>query len=361
MTRRHRILAFALLLVFAACKNTEDYLRDIRLSQEQETGHLNLGVYDAGLLIHEGLTGLMDQESLTLSQMGRAVHDAGWLLEKNEVALLRADAVSLLAHLALRWPLPPASEAFREDKNVGEIAARQIDALEAAGVPLTVETEIELIDNPDKAVAEHAHFQLRKITGQEFPRDSAPWSAWWEANKEATLRKAETESREPIRILADLRYASLASSRAILGYVATRVGLIDLPGLREDTTRAIVRIARHVVVNGILRAIQDKDPAVRSAAFRAAAEVLDPAFADGLQFQFARETEGDARIQLLQALSWYPSKGTFAALLLALRHEDRALNIQAYRILVPMCGVDFGLDAGAWLLWFEREGRQRWP
>lgn len=352
-------LSLLALLLAGGCKNTEDYLSDIRTSQNDD-GRLNLQVYDSGLLIHEGLTGLMEQDALTLSQMGRAVNQAGTLLDKNEIALIRADAVTLLAHIALRYPLPPIDSPYVQEKGVGDTAIKLIQSIEDDARLLDVELKIPALSSTDRVVVERAHHELKQLTGQSFPAEADPWESWWKENRERVVGEVETKSREPLRTLAGLRYGSLSNARAVLGYLAVWLRAFDLTALRADFQAAIVRIARQVVVFGIQKAIRDPDPVARIAAIRAAAAVLDPSFGDTLLFQFQREADPETRAQIVSALRFYPGSAALGGLLLALQDHDAALRIHARRTLTSIVGEDLGPGAGPWQLWYERDGKSLW-
>ena len=360
MTRRASPICL-LLLILLGCKGPEEYLSDLKTSVDPNKGHLNLGVYDAGLLVHEGLTGLMDEEVLTLSQAGRAVHDAGWLLEVNEVPLIRADAVNLLAHVALRYPWPPLATSYSDEKNVGDVALANIELLHQATKELEAEPLLAALGSPDRAVVERAHTRLKEITGQSLPSDPAVWEEYWTRRKPAVQAEAARAATGPVATLGNLRFASLASSRSVLGYLSISLLGYDVPDLRPTLTDTIARIGRQVVIFGVLHAMNDKDPVVRMAAYRAAQDVLDPGFEARLQERGAAERDQDARVQLLQTLRFYPGRRTIEALLTGLGDRRLAIAITARRSLAGLCEVDYGDDERAWWLWYEKEGRNRWP
>jgi hypothetical protein len=357
-------LILLLLVMLAACKNTEEYLADLAGSLNKD-GQLNPAVYDAGPLVHEAFSGLLEQDVLTLAQLGRAVHSAGLTLHATSgpatgPALLRADALSVLAHLALRYPLPPLSEAFSA-LEVEKVAVESINSLHDALEILEAEDRIATLANPDQVLASENHVRLKELTGQDFPQDIAPWEAWWEANRARILQEAQDAARQPIVDLTYLRYASLASSRAVLGYIATRVALHDLPALRPELTTCITRLSRQVVVYGIQRGLEDPDPLVRTGAARAAAEVLDPSFGPFLETAFGRETDTNARVRILKSLSFYPSRVAIFQLVASISDQARSVATTAREVLAVYVGEDFGEAPAPWRLWWEREGRTRWP
>jgi hypothetical protein len=352
-----------LLLLVAACKGPEDYLADIKSSVEPESGRLDLGVFDGGLLVHEAFQGLMKEEVLTLSQAARAAHHAAWLLDTNEIGLLRADAVSCLVHIALRFPFPPAAEPYAPETKVGETAFAEIEKLHAATAELEVDALLPTLASPDRAVVERGLAELRRRSGQDLGSDSGRWEAWWAERRPAALARAASEAAGPVGVLGRLRYGSLSSARAVLGYLGVSLLGYDVPELRPALRLAITRIGRQVAIFGVQRALRDEDPVVRAAGYRATMDLLDPAFAEPLH-ERARpgvENDLDARICLLQALSFYPGRRALEPLLLELSEERQALAWAARRSLVDLCGCDLGDDEGAWLQWYETEGKLRWP
>lgn len=354
------VLCLALVSV-QGCKNTEQYLSDLHTATDPKTHDRNITVYDADLLMHEAMVGLMSQDILTVSQMGRAVHHCGRIIEHNGVALLRADAVALLTHIALRYPIPALTEPFATDQRVDTVATDALNALDAALAPLETQQRIEGLSNPDKVVAEENWIQLRKLTGQRLPLDVPAWESWWEANRDRFLSEAQEAGRDPLRKLAYLRYGSLASSRAILGYLATRAALHELPALRADMEVAQVRLARLVVEYGIVAALADDDPLVRAEAARSARRVLAPQFGRALARAYAREVHPDSKVQILKSLAWYPSRTTVELCLIALTDIERPVALASRDVMTTLVGKDLGPEHAAWRVWWEREGKTRWP
>lgn len=357
---RFRFLLVVASCVLVGCKSTEDHLSDLAAATDKEAKS-NAGVYDSGLLIHESLTGLMDKEVLTLSQMGRAIWWSARILENNDVPLLRADAISLMTHITLRYPLPPRKEPYADVSNVGQKALSQVQLIDEVGGALMVETHLDRLASPDRTVGERALSQLREITGQEFGMAEEPWREWWAQNRDALHAEAVQKSRGPLEELATYRYPSLSVARAVLGYLAIRIGVYDLPELREHVTEAVSSAARQALVFGIQESLNDDDPVARIAAARAARQILDPSLQEPLIEAFIKETEADTKGQLVQALSHYPSNRTIGFLVSAMADENRNVNILARRALSPFVGKDLGDDPEAWLEWWKTEGSQRWP
>ncbi|NRA96261.1 MAG: hypothetical protein HRU14_08645 [Planctomycetes bacterium] len=354
-----RTALLAVLALSFGCKGTEGCLSDLVTSTDE--GESRMEVYDADLLIHEAFVGIMRQEVLTLSQMGRAAHHCARIIEKNKSALLRADAVSLLAHLALRYPIPPLTEPFSQD--VGADAAPDaINALDAALKPLEAEHRINGLTHPDKAVAEENWFELRKLFPDlRLPLDADAWESWWEKNRAGLVAAAQEKGRAPLETLAYLRYGSLTSSRAVLGYLATRLAVSDLPDLREGMQAAQVRLARLVVEYGIVGALRDESPIVRAEAARAARRVLAADFGEKLTDVFAREVNPEVKVQILKTLEWYPGRSTLEFCLLALSDTERPVALTSRGVLASLAGKDLGDHPAAWHVWWEREGKIRWP
>ncbi|MAG55046.1 MAG: hypothetical protein CMJ83_02020 [Planctomycetes bacterium] len=350
-----------LLLVFGAgCKDTEEYLGDIHDSLD-ERGRADIAVFDSGLLIHEGLVGILDQQVLTLAQMGRAVHYCGRIVELSDVPLLRADAVALLTHLALRYPLEPVTKGYSDVDQVDRVAKEAIHTLDAAFSILDAGTRINALNSQDRVVREEAHAQLKETTGQDLPMEFDPWNAWWESGQNAFRIKTGRDAIEPLRTLTYLRYGTLAGSRGVLGYIAVRLTLHDVPELRDDMVVAIQRLSRLVVVHALRQALTDEDPRVRAEAARAASRVLDPSFGVGLAKAFDVEFETDPKVQQLKTMEFYPSRITALSLLRGVQDPERGVALTARSVLTNFVGEDLGEDGVDWRIWWEREGKIRWP
>lgn len=358
-----RLARTALLAVLAlsfGCKGTEAYLLDVHTSTDSKGGS-RIEVYDADLLIHEAFVGIMRQEVLTLSQMGRAAYHCGRIIQWNESSLLRADAVSLLAHLALHYPTPALTEPFSEDKRIAGAATDGINALDAALKPLEAEHRINGLTHPDTVVVEQNWIELGKLTGQQLPLDAGAWESWWEDNRDDFVATAQENARAPLKTLTYLRYGSLASSDAVLGYLATRLAVSDLPALRDGMRTAQVRLARLVVEYGIIASLRDKSPAVRSEAARAARRVLAATFGEALTDAFMGELHPEVKVQILKTLEWYPGRRTLRACLAAIDDTDRSVSLTSRDVLTALVGKDLGDQPAAWHVWWAREGKTRWP
>jgi hypothetical protein len=355
-----RTALLAVLALSFGCKGTEECLSDLQTSTLRN-GESKIDVYDADLLIHEAFVCVMRQEVLTLSQMGRAAHHCGRIIENNKSALLRADAVSLLAHLALRYPIPPLTDPFSED--VGTDAAPDaINALDAALKSLDAEYRINGLTHPDKSVVEESYVELCKLFPDlRLPPDADAWENWWEKNRAGLATAAQEKGRAPLETLAYLRYPSLASSRAVLGYLATRLAVSDLPDLRQGMQAAHFRLARLVVEHGIVAGLRDESPIVRAEAARAARRVLAADFGEKLTDVFAREVNPDVKVQVLKTLEWYPGRSTLKFCLLALSDTERSVALTSRGVLASLAGKDLGDHPAAWHVWWEREGKIRWP
>ena len=361
------LLLVCALLLINACKDTEEYLADLHNSLESQESRLNLAVFDSGQLIHEGMRGLLKQEVLTLDQMGRAVYQAGRIVGGNEVPLLRADAINVLAHVALRYPLPPLEQPYREEK-VRDVALDYVERFHRAMEPLQAEALIDGLENPDRVVVEENLARLKKVTGQNFPNDVALWRNWWLTAKPGFLAQAQQNAREPLEKLAFLDYGSrsrsslgLANSRIVLGFLAATERLHELPLLEDAMEVALTRISRQVVVYGIeYSLLEDKDPVVRAAAARGAGRVLDPRFGAALAVAAAAESSEAARIPMIQALSAYPGGRSIEALILCLMDRSRSVRYQAHQVLKNMTRMDLEDDPDIWEEWWNEEGAKLW-
>jgi hypothetical protein len=367
-------------LALCACKGPEDWLADLQTVHDDK-GRLVLERYDAGQLSYEAMSGLAEQEILTLSQTARSIALAARVLDNVEQPHLRSQAVALIARLAVRYPIPPLDAPFAEADPVkaGELAFKQIEALDRFDRVFEVERlHLPQLKSPDRAVVEQAVLRLKEATGADVGSTYEAWEAWWRENQARVRADAGEGSREPLRILAGLSYGDpekgtgLQASRAVLRYLGYRAALFDFPELREETERAIFRTARQVVVAAIANSLRADDPELRLEAARAAERVADPAFGSALLYALPRERSTPARVAIMRALALYPGRAAVVAALVeqvpeeedafkAAGDADRSLALEAHRSLVAVTGEDFGLDAGAWRLWWEKTGKRRWP
>ena len=352
------LLCIALL---AGCKTTEDRIQDLYSSVDDE-GRLNLQVFDAGQLVHEGMSGIVDAEVLTLSQMGRSVHASALIIEGNEVALCRADAARLLGHIALYYPVPPVAERLDTTKGVAKEALECVTQIADASRYFRIENQlIPALDNPDRAVVEKAREDLVKLVGEDLGSTADAWVAWWDANSARITGEAIERSAPLLERLAEMRYRRLSDARAVLGFIATSLALQDIAELRQPMQDVVLRTSRQVIVYGLLKGLQDKDKSVRMDAALAAGQVLDVAFGPALLEALVRERDPDARIHIIQTLEAYPARSTAQALLVSLQDPDPQIALNAREVLARQVGQDFGEDDAAWRIWWEREGKSRWP
>lgn len=359
MNRLTILLLAASLL--CACRTTEDYLTDLHNSLDRTDSSLNLGVYDSGQLIHESLAGLMGSDVLSLTQMGRAVYQAGRILDGNEVPLLRAGAVNLLAHVALRYPLPPLDDPFSGER-ASDVGIALVEEFHRAMEPLQAGALIDGLESPDRVVAEENYARLLDVTGRSLPMDPNAWRQWWDSSRETFLAQAQEGAREPLRRLGKLQYGSLANARVILGFLSASARIHELPALKDDLETALVRLARQVVVHGINRSLRhDPDPDVRAAAARAAGAVLDPSFGRTLLDRLLDETSAPVRAAIVQALAPYPGRASVQTLIALLSDPERNIRILAASALDRMAGESLGSEQERWVLWWDREGKDRWP
>ena len=154
---------------------------------------------------------------------------------------------------------------------------------------------------------------------------------------------------------------ALTQASAVLNFLGLHAAIFDMPEVYDAQRRTVLRVARQVVVLGIDRAIRSGDSPVRGAGAQAAAQVLDPAFGAALAYAVPRERDGVARARMIEALASYPGKDTVFLLINQLRDDDRTVTVHAQRALVAIAGEDFGPEAPAWQLWWDRTGKSRWP
>jgi len=350
-------------LLPAGCKNTEDYLNDLYTVQKEPDGSLPIEIYDAGQLAYEALTGLLRQKTLTLSQLGRAVAAAGRAADRQEVPLLRTQALALLAHLTLYYPIPPLSEPLENPPGRNRMILDNTAALRKAMDRLAVgKVLIPMLSSPDQATVDRAWRDLKRSTGEDLGRGAAAWESWWAEHREEYEARVAQEARKPLRTLGDLEYPSLGLAHLVLTLVATSLAISDLPELRPDIERTIMRISRQVVEMAVVKAITDDDsPEVRAEAALAAVQVKAHAFGDPLAQALAVERESDTKVRMLGALAWYPSKQTMQALLLKLGDADRPVRRKARDVLIHFARRDLGEEFQPWFQWWEQEGKLRWP
>ena len=358
MSWKAALLTF--LLMGFGCKSADEKLDDLHRSTD-DRGRLDLGIYDAGLLVHEGFATLIEAEQLSLGQLGRAIHDCALILDGNEFGLCRADAVSALTHLATRFPLVASAQPLEVHPTLNQHALGQVELLDTAARLLNTPGLIGALQDADKVVAARALRELRTLTKQDFGMAPGPWNEWWLANAAQQMRQCVSDSQEPLRNLARLRFTSLAQARSVLGYVAARSSATDVAELRAQCAPTIAALARQVLVLGLQKALSDKDPAVRWEAYRGIGVVQDPSLAASLNSCWAQENSSEGRVRLLQATACFPSKISLATHLLALGEDDRAVMLTAHAGLQRMTGEDGVAEERWWLQWYERRGKNLWP
>jgi hypothetical protein len=351
------ILAAVLL---TACKSDEERLDDLDRSTDQQ-GRLDLTRYDAGALVHEGFQTAQEMESLSLARLGKLVHDCGLLLEGNEYALCRADAVATLTRVALAAPIASIDQALEDHPALNKHALAQIEILDRVCKCLDVPRLIAGLGDGDRTVVLAVHRELKEVTGESFPATAAAWQTWWEKAAVDLQARAANESRQPLEILGKLRYPTLAQARSVLGYVSARMASLDLPSMDDLSRRAILRIARQVVVLGLIKALDDKDAGVRWDACEGMLRVRDPRFGEVLSKRWMQERDAGCQVKLLEVGAHYPSRRTLEMHLFAMLADERAVRLSAREGLVRMTGVEGPMDAAFWTSWYERQGRNLWP
>ncbi|MEE2711762.1 MAG: hypothetical protein VX913_03220, partial [Planctomycetota bacterium] len=120
-------------------------------------------------------------------------------------------------------------------------------------------------------------------------------------------------------------------------------------------------LARLVAEYGIARGLRDDSPTVRAEAARAARRVLAARFGEELTESLAREVDPAVKVQLLQTVEGYPSRLALELCLAALSDTERSVSLTSRDVLARLVGRDFGDQPAAWMVWWEREGKTRWP
>ena len=376
---RRLVAAFAVLLL-AACKGTEDWLADLNTVHD-DSGRLRLETYDAGQLSFEAMSGIAEEETLTLSQAARAIAAAARVVEGVDQPLLRAQAVALIGRIVVRYPVPPLDGPFliSDPIKAADAAFEQIKALDKFDQVFEIEAvHLPTLKSPDRAVVESGLARLREATGADAGRTFEAWDAWWKANRDRLRGEAAAGSAEPLRVLGGLNFGDpertvgLKTARAVLRYLGYRAALYEYPELRELTATAILRTARQTAVFAIAYGLRADDSALRTESARAAERVADPAFAAALVYALRRERETAARAMIMNAMAAFPGRAVVIEALVeqmpdedqafkAAGDSDRSIGLEARRSLVALTGEDWGPDAGAWRLWWEKTGKNRWP
>lgn len=355
-------LLLSVFVLFSGCKGTEEYIEDLYACHDPD-GSLNLAIYDAGQLVHEAFAGIHRQEALTWSQLARTLSVAARIAEKNEVPMLRAQALALGASLTLRVPLPPVREPLRDDPGFSDTVFEQSEALTRAVAVLEAGTDlIPRLSSPDAAEVERAYARLKQVTGEDLARDAAAWESWWAENRERLRREAAAGAQEPMGVLGGLRYPRVGTARAVLGIIGNMLAVQDIPSLRPAARRAVRNIGRQVVELSVVRALR-RDPSalVRGEAALAAARIRAPDFGEPLVQALRLEPDSGARVRMVRALAWYPGRTMLETMVELQADESRSVRINARELLVRFTRRDFGSDAGAWIRWWEESGRKHWP
>ncbi len=377
--QRRLVAAFAALFL-TACKGTEDWLADLNTVHD-DSGRLRLETYDAGQLSFEAMSGIAEEETLTLSQAARAVAAAARVVEGVDQPLLRSQAVALIGRIVVRYPIRPLEGPFliSDPTKAADAAFEQIKALDRFDQVFEIEAvHLPTLKSPDRSVVESGLARLRETTGADAGRTFEAWDAWWKANRERLRAEAAAGSAEPLRVLGGLNFGDpertvgLKTSRAVLRYLGYRAALYEYPELRELTALAILRTARQTAVFAIAYGLRADDSTLRTESARAALLAADPAFASALVYALRRERETAARTMIMAAMAAYPGRAIVIEALVeqmpdeeqafkAAGDSDRSIGLVARQSLIALTGEDLGPDAGAWRLWWEKTGKNRWP
>lgn len=358
------ILLVALLAGLPGCKDINDYLNDLNAVHDPKTGDHVLASYDAGQLCHEGLTGIMEEDAITLAQLGRAIAFAAEIIQRDRNALSRSDAAVLIAFLVTRYPIAPRTTPYPHTGDVNQLAQEQIQTLSEHSDILAIETTLlPSLDAPDPVAVRDAVDTLRRISGEDFGSDREGWRTWWDREKGPRLADAIERSREPVRILGETRYATLAASRSVLKYLSLQLAVYPYPEMREVFRDAILSTARQTAIHALVHALQRRgeEPRVRMDVALAMAEIRDPAFGRPLAEQMVRESDPDVQARLGTAILAWPSRQAVEALVRFTASDEGSVALNSALTLDALTGNGFGRNPARWTRWWEEQGQIRWP
>ena len=350
----------------AACRSTDDYLADLDTTQPQILSAALLNesnvVFDAGQLAHEAFVGLAVTEEMYFWQAMLSMSSAAkYLSPLNKDALLRADAATLLGRLAVRIPVPPLSAPFEITENAEATAEAKVTEIGKARDPLRAGTYIALLDSPDETMRQAGREELKKLVPEQNFASADEWKKWWEVERPTRYQTFLEQSREPARTLGLIRFKNASAARSVLRFVAFWLREYDVPELDDAIKSSVLAVARQAVVFSLSEAINDPSPLVRADVAEAMGAVHDPAFADPLARQLARDRDPVSATKIIRALAWYPTRRTILALIAVMELEDQRISVAANEVLAGMTGVDLGPDFEPWSNWWAGEGANRWP
>ena len=120
---------------------------------------------------------------------------------------------------------------------------------------------------------------------------------------------------------------------------------------------ALAALGRHGVPDDaiiIAASLDDENPQVKWAAAQALQRIHNVAVVGDLLDVLRRDEEQtDTRIAAAVAVGQYPQDRVFQGLIGALDDRELALNLAAVTSLQTLTGEDFGLEARAWLAWYN--------
>ena len=126
------------------------------------------------------------------------------------------------------------------------------------------------------------------------------------------------------------------------------------PLVRSSGIRALGRWGEPEDAIPIADQLENDYRQVRLEAAIALQRIHEPSVEDRIWRRLIDEDEDEAiRIELAIALGQYPTDAAFQALALALEDRSLALNLAAADSLRILTGRDFGVDAPAWLSWYD--------
>lgn len=120
---------------------------------------------------------------------------------------------------------------------------------------------------------------------------------------------------------------------------------------------ALAALGRHGIPDDailIAASLDDENPQVKWSAAQGLQRIHNPAVVADLLHVLRRDDEQtDTRIAAAVAVGQYPQDRVFQGLVGALEHRELALNLAALTSLQTLTGEDFGLEARAWLAWYN--------
>ncbi|MEZ6197193.1 MAG: hypothetical protein R3F20_15910 [Planctomycetota bacterium] len=363
---RFAATTFLLVACLTACQSTEDYLADLdRLDPEPKTPSFedSAVIFDEGQLGHEALTGLATADEMTLWQAVVSLsHATTHLLKARDNALLQADAAVLIGRLVTRIPVPPVTQEFALEEKTNDRSIELYIELVKARAVFGIPAAISALEGQDAVQKEEARDTLRELTDQDFGDDVTAWRTWWESVREERTQDFIEKSRGPLREFGRMRFRSAGDANAVFRALASYFSSYLDPRLAEESTPAVLRVARQAVVLGLIEALKSSEFGdARADVADTMALVRDPAFGVPLIERLQRERDQFTKAKIVRALAHYPRRQTIVAILNAMAISEPIVGIAGSDSLRAITGERFGEDLAAWEVWWKDTGSARWP